>query len=113
MKGETVKLLRKMTVLFVILLLVACATAGYRSTYVQAEQQWITLAQDYKAFKDAGLVSEENQVIIESLFERFSLVLDLYKVAVLSGEPTEQLVRDINDFKRELLLELARIKGGN
>jgi hypothetical protein len=92
------------------MLLAACATGpmSVKSTYIEAEKQWMALVLDYSAWKQAGFVSEDHQEQIEGIFKKASVVLDTYKLLVLSGENTDDVIVTLNTLKREILIELAK-----
>lgn len=102
------RLFKNVSLFLVILFFVACATTGYKTTYIQMEKEWMAIAADYKAYKDAGLVVKKDQEVIEDLLKDSSTALDLYKIAVLSGEPTDELILKIEGLKRQILIELAK-----
>ncbi len=93
-----------------VLLMAGCATTGYKTSYIQAEQSWLSLAKDYEAYRAAGLVSIEDQRTIEHLLSKASDILDVYKMAVLSGEPTGEIVVALNNVKRMIIIELSKME---
>jgi hypothetical protein len=92
------------------MVLAACATGpmSVKSSYIQAEKQWMGLVQEYVAWKQAGLVDEDHQKQIEGIFTKASVALDTYKLLVLGGEDTDDIVVALNALKREILIELAK-----
>jgi hypothetical protein len=65
------------------------------------------MAGDYKAFKQAGLVTEADQKVFKELFIQYSNALDGYRLALLNGEPTDGLVNILDNVRRDLLIRLA------
>ena len=96
--------------LVTFMLLAACATGpmSVKSSYIEAEKQWMGLAQDYVAWKQAGFVDEDRREQIEGIFRKGSAVLDSYKLLVLSGENPDAKILALNALKREILIELAK-----
>ena len=91
----------------VVIMSFACANSS-RTTYVSMENQFSSLAQQYLMWRDSGQVPDDVQDRVEKLFFTADTTLDLYKVSVLSGEPTGDLYMELNRLKTQLFFELSK-----
>ena len=94
--------------LICIFLVGGCATSP-RSTYVAMERQFEALAQQYDIHYNAGAIDEKTHDRAMLLFKSADKTLDLYKVAILAGEPTDNLYMDLNRLKTQIVFELSKM----
>ena len=102
---------KKIMVLLVLLcafVISACATSP-NVTYVSLEKQFMALAQQYDIHYNAGVIDAGTHDRAMLLFKSADTILDAYKIAVLAGEPTDDLYMELNRLKTQIIFELSKM----
>jgi hypothetical protein len=89
--------------------LAGCAGTSVRTSYVQFENQFLALGQQYDIHYDAGNVDAETHKKIIDLFKQVDVALDAYHLALLGGTPTDSIYFKLNQLKTQIILELTKL----
>jgi hypothetical protein len=73
------------------------------------ERQFIALGDQYDVWYNAGKVGAEAHDRIVKIFYSANIALDAYKVAVLAGEPTDELYMELNRLKTQIIFEMEKL----